>query len=328
MDNTHLPLFPPTEPFAHGMLPVGNGHSIHWEQCGNPDGIPAVFLHGGPGSGCNAQHRRLLDPARYCIVLFDQRGCGRSTPRGETRHNTTAHLVADIERLRVHLGIARWLVFGGSWGSSLAVAYAGAHPDSCLGAILRGVFLTGTADLDWFFDTASALAPDAFATLTAGLGLAPGGKVLPRLFDVVERGTADEAALAVRHWMRWEATLSAPGRAPAALPNPGADELAALRDKYRIQAWYLRKLCFLDEAGVFGAAGRISGRMPVAIVHGRLDLICRASGAWALHAALPGSRLHLVDGAGHSPFEPPIARSLIGAGAAFACRGDFSGWPD
>jgi len=303
--------FPPAPLLEHGLLDVGDGHRLYFERCGKPDGLPVLFLHGGPGSGCNPRQRQLFDPARFQVVLFDQRGCGRSTPRGGCHANTTRELIDDIERLRLHLGIGRWLVFGGSWGAALGVAYCSAHPQACLGAILRGSFLTGQPDLDWFFgpEGAGAICADAWSSFCTALPPAAEGR-----------------ALAAEAWAAWEEALITPGRAPAAPPVRDAAERAALIDKYRVQAHYLAHRGFLGEETVLEAAGRMAG-IPAAILHGRLDLVCRARNALRLHAALPGSRLQWVDDAGHSPFDPPLTRALIGALAHFAEHGDFACWP-
>lgn len=326
-DSEDPALYPPLEPYASGMVDVGDGHRVYFEQCGAPDGVPVVFLHGGPGSGCAARHRRFFDPARYRVVLFDQRGCGRSTPRGELRHNTSAHLVADIERLREHLGIERWLVFGGSWGSSLGLAYCAAHKAACSGAILRGVFLTGRRDAAWFFDDMRHLLPDAWQRLADH---APRRRRRDLLAWYAGRiGGADrEAALAaVCEWMRWEEALTQPGRTVTTLPSPSGDEAQRLIDKYRLQAHYLLRECFLGERRLLDCAARMHG-LPTAILHGRLDWVCRPEAAWRVHHTLHGSRLRLVDGAGHSPFDAPMARALIEATDHFAARGDFAGWGD
>lgn len=308
-------LFPPAEPWQSGRLDVGDGHSIYFEQCGSPAGIPLVVLHGGPGSGCSPRMRQLFDPTRFRIVLFDQRGCGRSTPRGGCAHNTTADLVADIERLRAHLGVERWLVTGGSWGAALAVAYAAAHREACAGAILRGIFLTGPADLDWFFAGAGRLFPQAWQALDQAT---PGQRHLAlsdRLFDAVLGDDEGLAAEAVRRWMQWEATLD--GGAPARLPEfPDAETRAALLAKYRVQAHYLRHRCFLGEARVLELAATL-GALPVAILHGEKDLVCRVENARRLHRAVPGSRLRIVAQAGHSPFELSMQQALVEAAALF-----------
>ncbi len=320
-------LFPPSLPLAHGLLDVGDGHRLYFERCGHPAGLPVLFVHGGPGSGCSPRHRQLFDPARFHVVLFDQRGCGRSTPRGGCHANTTRELVEDIERLRLHLGIERWLVFGGSWGAALAVAYCSAYPQACLGAILRGSFLTGLADLDWFFgpEGAGAICAEAWSELCAALPEAAEGRALAGLSAALGGTCEHSATHAAQAWAAWEDAVIAP--AQPAPPPPARDDkaLAALIDKYRVQAHYLAHRCFLDEDGVLDAARRMTG-IPTAIVHGRLDLVCRSRNALRLHQALPGSRLRLVDGAGHSPFEPAMARALMEALEHFAVHGDFSRW--
>lgn len=318
-------LFPAIEPYRHEMLDVGDGHHLYYEECGSPDRVPVVFLHGGPGSGCSPRHRRFFDPARYRIVLFDQRGCGRSTPRGLLKHNTTVHLVADIERLRRHLGIDRWLVFGGSWGASLALAYCAEHKSACSGAILRGVFLTGKRDVAWFFHDVKQLLPDAWSTLAA---LAPKRR-RRALFDwyvaTIDCGDPALALPAVLAWMRWEEALTRPGYAAPAVPMPEAEEAQRLIDKYRLQGYYLQRECFLGEAHLLDCAARMHG-LPTAILHGRLDFVCRPESAWRVHQTLHGSRLQLVDGAGHSPFDPTMAQALVGATGHFLAQGNFEGW--
>lgn len=321
------PLFPPLPALAHGVLDVGDGHRLYFERCGHAEGLPVLFLHGGPGSGCSPRQRQLFDPARFHVVLFDQRGCGRSTPRGDCHANTTRELVEDIERLRLHLGIERWLVFGGSWGAALALAYCSAHPQACLGAILRGSFLCGQADLDWFFgaEGVGAICAEAWSALCAALPEAAEGRALAALCAALGGPDAQAAARAALAWAAWENAVIAPGQAAPAPPARDDAAIRALIDKYRVQAHYLAHRCFLDEDGVLEAARRITA-MPTALIHGRLDLVCRARNALRLHRALPGSRLRLVDGAGHSPFEPAMAAALIGALEHFAVHGDFSHW--
>ena len=315
LDPAPSPPYPAIEPWQRGWLAVDGGHSIYFEQCGNPHGLPLVVLHGGPGSGCSPRMRQLFDAARFRIVLFDQRGCGRSTPRGECARNTTADLIADIERLRRHLGVERWLVTGGSWGAALAVTYAAAHRDACLGAILRGIFLTGPAGLEWFFSGAGGLFPEFWQALDQSI---PGdrGRALPdRLFDAVLGDDAMVATEAVRRWMQWEATLD--GGAPAPPPEfPDADTQAALLAKYRVQAHYLRHGCFLGETRLLELAATL-GSMPVAILHGEKDLVCRVENASRLHHAVPGSQLRIVADAGHNPFVAPMQQALMEAAAHF-----------
>ncbi len=318
--NRPISLFPATEPFDEGALEVGDGHRLHFEQCGDPDGVPVVFLHGGPGSGCRPEHRRFFEPGTWRAVLFDQRGCGRRAPRGTLQANTTAHLVTDVDRLRRHLGIERWLVCGGSWGSSLALAYASQHKADCLGLLLRGIFLTGRADLDWFFQESAALLPDAWDEF-ASVAPKHHRRQLLRYCERQLRGfETAQAETVVRAWMGYEAALTRQSLAPG---MPAAAELPRLIDKYRIQSYYLARRCFLGEARVLDCAARCHG-LPTAILHGREDLVCRPANAWRLHRTLHGSRLGFVEGAGHDPFDAPMVAASLAALAGFAARGDFA----
>ncbi|ENO87580.1 alpha/beta fold hydrolase [Thauera linaloolentis] len=300
------------DPWQQGWLDVGDGHAIRFEQCGNRAGTPLLFLHGGPGSGCSARHRTLFDATRFRIVLFDQRGCGRSTPRGALAANTTPDLVADIERLRRHLGIARWLVSGGSWGSTLALAYCAHHRQACLGAVLRGIFLARREDIDGFFDGAAASQQAEHARLAARV---PGsGRLAERIFAAVLGDDRTHALDVVRHWMQWEESLTR-GR-PTPLPWLDAAGEARALDKYRVQAHYLRHDCFMA-AGEWQARAESLAGLPVSLLHGRKDAVCRPEGALALHRHLPGSRLTWVEDAGHDPFEPAMRAALRDACAAF-----------
>jgi proline iminopeptidase len=317
-----------TTAFDAGWLDVGHGHRIHYEQAGAAGGIPLVLLHGGPGSGSNARMREIADPARYRIVQFDQRGAGRSTPAGETAHNHTDALVADIEALRETLRIERWLVCGGSWGASLALAYAARHRERASGVFLRGTFLTGRDDLDWFFGGAGAFAPEAHAAFL---------RVVPRrwhrnLVDWLDRtfgrGSPRCAEIAAA-WQAYEMALS--GDMPStSRPNTTvpADEAAAARlvAKYRVQSHYLARKCFLGDAALLRAANVLRG-LPVAIVHGERDLVCRPANAWRVHRTCAGSRLAWAVGAGHSPWHPATLALSRSALDAFAERGDFPAWP-
>lgn len=318
-------LYPPLEPDGVGWLEVGEGHRIYFEQCGQPGSLPVLMLHGGPGSGSSPRHRRLLDPGQCRLTLFDQRGCGRSQPRGALHANTSDHLVADIEQLRRHLGVERWLVVGGSWGAGLALAYAAAHPASCLGLVLRGVFLGRHSDLEWFFQQAGQLVPDAWAALARQAPASARGDLLHWLGAGL-LGDLPLVALERAHaWRDWEAALSARRMTSLPPPLPGTEEAAALLDLYRVQSHYLLEGCFWGEASLLERA-RSLDRMPTAILHGRLDWICRPQAAWELHQAVPGSRLQWLGACGHSPFEPAMARAFDQAVAHYALRGDFRGW--
>lgn len=327
MKESPLPnaLYAPLEPYDADWLDVGDGHRIYYEQCGRSEGFPVVFLHGGPGSGCSPRHRQLFDPQRCRVILFDQRGCGRSVPRGALHANTSDKLVADIEQLRLHLGIERWLVAGGSWGAGLAVAYAAAHPASCLGLVLRAVFLGRVSDLGWFFQHARQLLPDAWETLAQQAPLAARGNLLRWLSADLLGNQAQEALARANAWAAWEAALSQRQSVAPAAELCAGDATAALLDKYRVQSHYLMNGCFWGDTGLLARARSLAS-VPTAILHGRLDWICRPQAAWELHASLPGSRLQWVDDCGHSPFEPAMARAFSQAVGHLATHGHFTAW--
>lgn len=318
--NSRPDLFPDLQPFSHGMLDVDGLHNLYWEQCGNPQGIPVIFLHGGPGAGTSPAHRRFFDPRHYRIVLFDQRGAGRSRPLAEVRDNTTAHLIADVECLRRHLGIDRWLVFGGSWGAALALAYGIAHPAYCLGFVLRGVFLARRWELEWFLNGMSTVHPEAGRAFIAFLPEAersdPVGAYHRRLIS-------DNPALhrpAARAWAAYENACSrfaiagdgthAGNSASTALTaDTGGWAPLALA---RIECHYFRNAMFLEEGALLAGVGRIR-HLPCRIVQGRYDLVCPPASAHDLAAAWPGSRLEIVPDAGHSAMEAGTRRALVAA---------------
>jgi proline iminopeptidase len=310
------PLYPPIEPFARHQLDVGHGHRLYVEQCGNANGVPAVFLHGGPGAGCSASHRRFFDPARYHIVLFDQRGCGRSTPHASLANNTTWDLVDDLERIRRHFGIERWLVFGGSWGSTLALAYAQAHPDAVLGLVLRGIFLCRPEEIAWFYQQgASWVFPDHWRDFLAPI---PAQERRDLVAAYHRRLTAADTATrlrAAKAWSVWE------GRCATLLPDEqlrtsfGDDRLAL--SMARIECDYFINQAYLEPNQLLRDAGRLAG-IPGVIVHGRYDMICPLRSAWELAEVWPDASLEVVPDAGHSAFEPGIARALVAATDHFA----------
>lgn len=309
-------LYPPVEPFDSGMLDVGDEHGIYWETAGNPDGKPAVFLHGGPGGGINPKHRRLFDPARYRVMLFDQRGCGRSTPHAELEANTTWHLVSDIERLRELMGVERWLVFGGSWGSTLALAYAQTHPQRVSELVLRGIFTLRRFELEWYYQHGASLVfPDKWERFLAPIPEAERGDLISayrqRLTDP-DRQARVEAA---RAWSLWE------GETITLLPDAAIseqhDEEAFALAFARIENHYFVHRGWLEEGQLIRDAGRLRG-IPGVIVHGRYDMACPAQNAWDLHCAWPEAELHIVEGAGHAFSEPGILDQLIGATDRFA----------
>ena len=296
-------LFPPLEPYASGWLPVGDDHRIWYEQCGNPNGMPVLFLHGGPGSSINANHRRFFDPAFYRIVLFDQRGCGRSTPVGEIRSNTTQHLVADIERLRQALGIERWMMFGGSWGCTLALAYAQTHSAAVAGFILRGVFLASIGEVEWFLTGLRRFLPEAWTRFSAGAeDLAAAG--LLRFYR--ERMAVDDE-MAARSWTAWESAVMAVGEA-AATSQVDSSALA----RVRVQVHYLVNECFLAPRQLFEGLKRLDG-LPAIIVQGRRDLVCPPATAYTLAERWPGAQLRMIEEGGHSAMHPAVARALVQA---------------
>jgi proline iminopeptidase len=318
-------LYAPQEPYAIGMLDVGEGHSVYYEQCGQPDGLPIVVLHGGPGSSFTAKHRQLFDLQRFRVVLFDQRGCGRSLPRGSVQANTTDHLVADIEQLRQLLGIERWLVVGGSWGAGLALAYAAAHPQACMGLVLRGVFLGRVSDVDWFFQQASQLLPDAWAALVQRAPPSEHANMLHWLCTTVSGGQPQAALAAASAWDTWETAMSQRKNTLPAAALPAGEAAQVLLDKFCVQSHYLMNHCFWGSKSLLTRAATLAA-VPTAIVHGRLDWICLPQAAWDLHQTVPGSRLQWLDGCGHSPFEPAMARAMANAIAHYATHGQFATW--
>ncbi len=298
-------LFPRSEPFVTGHLAVDSLHRLHWEQSGNPDGVPVVFVHGGPGAGTSPDHRRFFDPRRYRIVLFDQRGAGRSLPHAETRDNTTAHLVADMEMLRAHLGIERWVVFGGSWGSTLALAYGQAFPERCLGFILRGVFLFRRHEVEWFLHGMGRFFPEAHL---AFLSFLPENERSDPLTAYSLRLDDPDPAVhlpAARAWCAYEDACSS--LLPHRLPTSGSEGGLALA---RIESHYMRHGGFLDENALLNGLPALH-RHPAAIVQGRYDMVCPIATADELARAWPGCRYTVVPDAGHSALEPGIASALV-----------------
>ncbi|MEN3163003.1 prolyl aminopeptidase [Tistrella mobilis] len=321
MDAAPRDLHPPIEPDARGRLDVGDGHVLAWEACGRPDGVPVVFLHGGPGTGTEPAHRRFFDPRIWRAVLFDQRGCGRSTPHGETRANTTDHLVEDIERLRRHLGIDRWAVFGGSWGSTLALAYATTHPERVTGLILRGIFLGTDDEVAWFLHEMGRFFPEARDVFLGHLPDSARGDPLAGYLPLLMDPDPRIHLPAARAWSGYEgacATLRpvsqlAPGAAAAA---GRADEDRAMLAVSRLEAHYFAHRCFLADRPLLDridADPRLR-RLPVHIVQGRYDVICPPATAVALARHLgPSAMLEMIADAGHSAFEPGTRRALVAA---------------
>jgi proline iminopeptidase len=301
-------LFPPIPAYAEGHLDVGSGHSIYWEESGASDGVPVVFLHGGPGAGTSPRHRRFFDPKAWRIVLHDQRGAGRSSPHGELTDNTTQALIADIEALREARGVERWLVFGGSWGSTLALAYAEAHPERCLGLVLRGVFLAERAETDWFMQGMAAVSPRAWEAFAAPIPPEERGDLIAayqRRLNDPDPAVNGPAALA---WSAYEAASCTLYPDPALLADMTSPDKAL--PLARLEAHYFANDCFLTPGQLIGGVERIR-QLPGIIVQGRYDLLCPLAAAERLADAWPEAELVVVPDAGHSAFEPSIARELV-----------------
>ncbi|HYL47851.1 MAG TPA: prolyl aminopeptidase [Stellaceae bacterium] len=310
-------LFPPIEPYQSGMLPLDGHHTMYWEQSGNPAGLPAVFLHGGPGAGATPTHRRFFDPAIYRIVVFDQRGAGRSTPLGETQDNTLRHLIADIERLRIHLGIERWLVFGGSWGSTLALAYAEAHPERCSGLVLRGIFLCRQSEIDWFLYGMRAVFPEAWRNFS---GFIPENEHADLLAAYTRRLMDPTPAVhmpAARAWSTYEGVCSTLLPSPDTVAAFGEDRMAL--GLARIEAHYFRHHVIKPAHDLVARVDRIR-EIPAVIVQGRYDMVCPVISADELHRAWPEAQYVVVPDAGHSAMEPGIRAELVAATERFRRR--------
>lgn len=307
-------LFPEIEPFARGYLAVDPPHRLYWEECGNPQGVPALFLHGGPGAGATPSSRRFFDPQAYRIVVFDQRGAGRSTPPGAIESNTTRDLVADIETLRLHRGINRWLVFGGSWGALLALAYAQSHPRHCLGLILRGVFLGSRSEIDWFLTGMRRFFPEPWREFAQHLPTSERGDLLAGYYRRLTDADPAVHLPAARAWSRYEAACSTLIPADSAL-HPLDDPDVAL-GLARIESHYFVHDCFLHEGALLAGVARLHG-IPGVIVQGRYDMVCPPQSAHALASAWPRARFEIVPDAGHSALEPGTVDALVAATERF-----------
>jgi proline iminopeptidase len=304
-------LYPAIKPYQTHHIAVAPLHTLYVEECGSPDGLPIVFLHGGPGGSCEPYHRCFYDPSLYRIVLFDQRGCGQSTPHAELRENTTWHLVEDLETLRAHLGIDRWVLFGGSWGSTLALAYAERYPDRVLGAILRGIFLCRPEDIAWFYQQgASRLFPDLWQDFIAPIPASERADMVGAYYRRLTGEDEITRMAAAKAWSIWEgrtATLRQDRRVVEYFSNPFVAMSIA-----RIECHYFVNDAFLEPDQLLRDASRLE-EVPGIIVHGRYDVVCPIDQAWALHRAWPGSRLDIVPEAGHAATEPGIVDALVRA---------------
>lgn len=310
----------PVDCYHSEFLTRPDGHRLYLEQSGNPQGIAVLMCHGGPGGGCSPFQRTLFDPQQYRIVLFDQRGCGQSTPFASLEHNTTADLLADIEAIRAHLGISQWVVAGGSWGSTLALAYAEQYPQHCLGLILRGIFLGRPEDIDWLYRPgggASQLFPDYYAEFFAPVADRKGLDLLVAYQQLLQHADTAIRLRAAQAWSLWEA------RVATLLPNhamrEGATEPESALPLARIENHYFLHHCFLRPDQLMADLGKVI-HLPCYIVHGRYDIVCKLENAWTLHQAWPDSVLSIVSNAGHSASETGISRALYDASLQLARR--------
>ena len=314
-----LSLYPDIKPYVTHSLAVEPPHLLYVEETGNPNGLPVLFVHGGPGAGCEPYHRRFFDPEVYRIVLFDQRGCGHSKPHASLEGNTTQALVADMESIRQHLGIERWLLFGGSWGSTLSLVYAEAHPERVAGLILRGIFLCRPDEIRWFYqEGASWLFPDAWEEFLAPIPVDERGDLLQAYYQRLSGDDEIARMACAKAWSVWE------GRTSTLKPNKHViDHFAApftALSLARIESHYFVNNIFLDDNQILRDVGRLAD-IPAVIVHGRYDVVCPLRNAWELHQAWPDSDLEIIGDAGHSAAEPGTVDALIRATIGMRKRG-------
>jgi len=313
-------LYPAIEPYATGSLAVSPLHTLYYEEVGDPQGLPVVFLHGGPGGGCIPSYRQYFDPQRWRVILFDQRGCGRSTPLGELAENTTWDLVADIERLRQHLGIPKWWVFGGSWGSTLALAYSQTHPQSCLGLILRGIFLLRRQEILWFYQSgASFIFPDAWEGFLVPIPEVERQDLVGAYYQRLVHGDLETQRRAAQAWAQWEGATSRLIPDPQVVSHYGREDFAWVFARIECHYFYHRGFLPQDDALLRGV-NQIR-HLPTVIVQGRYDVVCPMRSAWDLHRAWPEAELIVVPDAGHSLAEPGISEALVTATDRLAARG-------
>jgi proline iminopeptidase len=311
-------LYPPVQPFDAGHLDVGEGHQVYYEQSGNPAGKPVIFIHGGPGGGTNPNHRRFFNPDAYRIILFDQRGCGKSKPHASLEHNTTWHLVSDMERIREKLRIERWQVFGGSWGSTLALAYAITHPKRVTEMVLRGIFLVSQRELEWFYqEGTSELFPDAWEEYLKPIPLEDRGDMIQAYYKRLTSQDRSTRLAACRAWSIWEGfTSSLYTKIDDVKASFGEETFAEAFARIECH-YFVNKAFFKSDSWILDNCSSIA-HIPAVIVHGRYDVICPLSTAWQLHKALPGSELFITPDAGHSAFEDGNARALVAATDRFS----------
>lgn len=315
MQNYTYNLYPEIEFFENKFLKTGDFHEVYYEVCGNPKGEPVVFLHGGPGSGCNPTQRRFFDPAHYLIVLIDQRGCGRSKPLGATTQNTTDDLVADIDAIRIALGIKQWLVFGGSWGSTLALAYATQYPENVTGLILRGIFLSRPSELDWFLGAVQAFFPEPWEALCAFLPPDKRRNPLNAYEQLIFSEDLNTSIPAAVSWNAFESSIMSllPRQANSSTPINGEVELA----RARVQIHYIKNHCFVGNRDLLAEVQERLAHIPTTIIQGRYDMVCPPVTAWELSRAMPHAELHIIQDAGHSAMEAGISSALVAATEKF-----------
>lgn len=307
-------LYPALDTFESSMIKVDDIHEVYYEVCGNPDGMPVAFLHGGPGSGCNPTQRRFFDPLHYKIILIDQRGCGRSKPLGETTNNTIDDLVHDIDMIRVALGIDQWLVFGGSWGSTLGIAYALKYTQHVTGLILRGIFLSRKSELDWFLNDVKAFYPEPWKVLCDFLPVESRNKPIDAYQQMI---FSDDIAISIPaaiQWNQFESSIM------TLLPRPDSDQEvngAVELARARVQIHYIHHECFIGGRDLLAEARDKLAEVPTVIVQGRYDMVCPPITAWELKRAMPHAEFHLIDDAGHSAMEPGTTSALIAATEKF-----------
>lgn len=312
------PLYPEIKPYNSGHLAVEAPHEIYYEECGSPDGIPVLFIHGGPGMGCDGNSRRFFDPERYRIIIFDQRGAGRSTPHASLENNTTQALIADIETLREHLNVHQWVLFGGSWGSTLSLAYAETYPENILAMILRGIFLCRKQDLDWFYQGGAAhIYPDYWQDYVKPIPETERCDFISGYYKQLTGDNELAKMAAAKAWSAWE------GRCATLRPNEDVihhfgDPRTALA-LARIEAHYFVNDSFMDENQLINQAEAIAD-IPGIIIHGRYDMVCPLDNAFALHQAWPNSELEIIRDAGHSAYELGIIDALVRATEKMAHR--------
>ncbi|MDP3777503.1 prolyl aminopeptidase [Methylotenera sp.] len=307
-------LYPEIDTFKESMIKVDALHEVYYEVCGNPDGVPVVFLHGGPGSGCNPSQRRFFDPNHYKIILIDQRGCGRSKPLGSIVNNTIDDLVHDIDLIRTTLGIDKWLVFGGSWGSTLGIAYASKYTKHVTGLILRGIFLSRTTELNWFLNDVKSFYPEPWQVLCDFLPTESRTNPISAYEKLIFSDDTAVSIPAAIQWNQFESSIM------TLLPRPSSDQAvngSVELARARVQIHYIQHQCFVGNRDLLDEANNNLSHLPTVIVQGRYDMVCPPITAWELKRAMPHAELYLIDDAGHSAMEPGTTSALVAATERF-----------